>query len=193
MERQWGQKPRDLPEGQVQRTFPGHARYRTRRTAAELVRRRTQPHSARAAPYTGPSSVCCWLFLLQQRRARAAGRECGGARCARRRAHCPLSARSGTPRLAALLPCTCPQGRIAAAAAAASAAVRLLLLLLLLLLRLPPPGGRVGILKLALCTECAVPSLVVLPPDAPPGLRTARPRGPPKRPKWVTSCATSPR
>ena len=67
----------------------------------------------------------------------------------------------GTPRLAALLPCTCPQGRIAAAAAAASAAVRLLLLLLLLLLlRLPPPGGRVGISKLALYTECAVrPSL----------------------------------
>ena len=38
MERKWAHKPRDLSEGEVQRTFPGHARHRTRRFDAELVR-----------------------------------------------------------------------------------------------------------------------------------------------------------
>ena len=37
MERKWGHEPRDLPEGQVQRMFSGHAVYRARRIAAELV------------------------------------------------------------------------------------------------------------------------------------------------------------
>ena len=37
MERKWEQKPSNLPEGEVQRTFPGHEMYRTRRIDAELV------------------------------------------------------------------------------------------------------------------------------------------------------------
>ena len=36
MERKWEQKPSNLPEGEVQRTYSGHARYRGRRFAAEL-------------------------------------------------------------------------------------------------------------------------------------------------------------
>ena len=37
MERQWEQKPRDPPEGQVQRGFSGHVVYRANWFAAELV------------------------------------------------------------------------------------------------------------------------------------------------------------